>query len=285
MLFIIISLSTTLSEFISVLPKLKNENSCVDRISNCKMWVNKSMCETNIRSMYYDCRKTCDLCDACHPSNPSVIPGTISKTMEIAVTKYDARYVSLDPPVVRFSNFLNSSEVEQLVKSCTNFSRSLAGNEGGGISIARTSSTCWCFEECQSHSIIKILEDRISRILRIPIIYSEHIQMLKYEKKNYYKEHHDQNAAKDSTWGPRVFTFFVYLSEVDGGETYFKYLNLRETPKKGFALLWPSVLDNNPFITDIRTIHEAMPVIKGVKIALNSWYHMFDFRTPHSISC
>jgi len=36
-------------------------------------------------------------------------------------------------------------------------------------------------------------------------------------------------------------------------------------PKKGNALLWPSVLDKEPETKDGRTDHEALPVIKGIK--------------------
>ena len=51
-------------------------------------------------------------------------------------------------------------------------------------------------------------------------------------------------------------------------------------PKRGRALIWPSVLNDNPHQKDPRTDHEAMPVIKGVKYGANAWQHMRDFKTP-----
>jgi len=36
-------------------------------------------------------------------------------------------------------------------------------------------------------------------------------------------------------------------------------------PKRGRALLWPSVLDEDPNTQDERTDHQALPVEKGIK--------------------
>eukprot|EP00957_Ditylum_brightwellii_P096992 7386167-Ditylum_brightwellii.AAC.1 len=64
--------------------------------------------------------------------------------------------------------------------------------------------------------------------------------------------------------GVRILTMFFYLNDVeDGGGTRFRKLDhLTFTPQKGMALLWPSVLDENPHSIDQRTSHEAMPVLK-----------------------
>ena len=44
------------------------------------------------------------------------------------------------------------------------------------------------------------------------------------------------------------------------------------TPKKGKALIWPGVHNDDPARIDDRTLHEAQPVIKGTKYAANTWY-------------
>lgn len=83
-----------------------------------------------------------------------------------------------------------------------------------------------------------------------------------------------------------MFTFFIYLSDVEeGGETRFPYLNISVHPKKGRALLWPSVKDAEPINMDTRTQHEARPVIRGTKYAGNFWLHQWDFRNPHATGC
>jgi hypothetical protein len=103
----------------------------------------------------------------------------------------------------------------------------------------------------------------------------------------YYGGHHDYIPAHAQLpCGPRVFTLFMYLSEVEeGGETTFERLGLRATPKKGRALLWPSTFDDRPLVQDHRTFHEARPVIRGVKHAANLWVHQFDFKEAHRLGC
>ena len=49
--------------------------------------------------------------------------------------------------------------------------------------------------------------------------------------------------------------------------------------------MWPSVLSDDPFTTDLRTQHEALPVTRGLKYAANFWMHMFDFQRPHADGC
>ena len=47
--------------------------------------------------------------------------------------------------------------------------------------------------------------------------------MLRYDVGQFYKQHHDQNASPDSLMGVRLYTFFLYLSDVEeaGGPTHF----------------------------------------------------------------
>jgi prolyl 4-hydroxylase len=87
--------------------------------------------------------------------------------------------------------------------------------------------------------------------------------------------------------GPRIYTLFLYLSDVEeGGETEFPSLGLRVTPRKGAAVLWPSVSDSDPDRrNDIRTMHQALPVIKGLKYAANIWIHMYDYKTQWHNDC
>eukprot|EP00966_Prymnesium_polylepis_P075223 1745166-Prymnesium_polylepis.1 len=73
--------------------------------------------------------------------------------------------------------------------------------------------------------------------------------------------------------GPRVYTFFMYLSDVEeGGGTQFDG-GFTVQPKAGKAVLWPATLEQQPFDSDSRTHHEALPVLKGVKYAANFWIH------------
>lgn len=78
----------------------------------------------------------------------------------------------------------------------------------------------------------------------------------------------------------------MYLSDVqEGGETHFVNLNISVKPKKGQAVLWPSVYDHAPEQTDNRTFHEAVAPISGVKLAANFWLHQFPFQSALANGC
>jgi prolyl 4-hydroxylase len=62
----------------------------------------------------------------------------------------------------------------------------------------------------------------------------------------------------------RILTLYLYLNDVEeGGGTNFDELDITVMPKRGRALLWPSVLDSDPDKKDGRTTHQALPVGKG----------------------
>ena len=56
-------------------------------------------------------------------------------------------------------------------------------------------------------------------------------------------------------------------------------------PKAGKAVFWPATLDAEPFTSDDRTHHEALPVTKGEKYGANFWIHQYDFKGPYAKGC
>ena len=86
--------------------------------------------------------------------------------------------------------------------------------------------------------------------------------------------------------GVRILTVYLYLNDVEaGGGTNFDKLNITVMPKRGRALLWPSVRNDDPNNKDGRTTHQALPTKKGIKYGANAWFHMHDFKTPNRIGC
>jgi prolyl 4-hydroxylase len=121
----------------------------------------------------------------------------------------------------------------------------------------------------------------------IPANNSEDLQLLRYEKGQFYRTHHDYIPHQvDRQCGPRILTFFLYLSDVEaGGGTNFPNLGITVMPKRGRALLWPSVLNSNPLKKDGRFMHQALDVEDGVKYAANAWIHLYDYVAPQKIGC
>ena len=102
------------------------------------------------------------------------------------------------------------------------------------------------------------------------------LQLLRYEPGQYYLPHHDFIPIDvERQQGPRILTVFLYLNDVEsGGETEFTMLDLRVTPRKYRALIWPSVLNDAPNQMDPRTHHQALKVTAGVKYGANAWFHL-----------
>lgn len=56
-------------------------------------------------------------------------------------------------------------------------------------------------------------------------------------------------------------------------------------PKQGRILLWPSVLDSDPNRSDRWTLHQALPVEKGIKYGANGWLHLREYKSVHDAGC
>jgi prolyl 4-hydroxylase len=210
-------------------------------------------------------------------------------------THNDATLLLNDPYVIQFNNFIDDETIQFLIQYGNNngFKRSTDvgpidsfGENKQVVSNHRTSENTWCSGPCEQHHLVQRLNKRIEEITGIPQQNYESLQLLKYTRGQEYRLHHDiESDDVYSTAGARILTFFIYLNDVEGGETYFPTLDLKVKPKKGSAILWPHVLNDNVMKRDDRTYHAALPVVKGTKFAANAWVHSHDFKTPNLHGC
>jgi prolyl 4-hydroxylase len=202
----------------------------------------------------------------------------------------------IGPWVVLLDNFITDEEADHLIQlgdkegyersadvGKLNFDGTFENNVNNG----RTSLNAWCQNSCYDDPIAKQVMERIQNITFIPEPNSEYLQLLRYEVGQFYKRHHDYiHFQVDRQTGVRILTVFLYLNDVEaGGGTNFPFLDITVMPKKGRALLWPSVLDSDPNAKDYRTEHQALPVEKGIKYGANAWLHQRDFKTPNRNGC
>jgi len=199
------------------------------------------------------------------------------------------------PWVITLENFLTDEECDRLkdLGKLEGYARSeLQNGEDDEDEEWRTSSNAWCEEECQSDPIAQRVIRRIGQRTGIPHQYSESLQLLRYSPGQFYSEHHDNS---DSSFGidegARMITFFLYLNDVEeGGATRLTDLHydgedgypgedknrtltpLVIRPKKGMALVWPNINDEDHAYKEERTWHEALPVVKGLKYGANAWF-------------
>jgi len=233
-------------------------------------------------------------------SAPIYLPGDLNRMFESIQHRFEKRYsvnyLSRSPYIITIDNFLNDQEVRALTKNVANWERSTdfgeyssLGGAGKKLSAGRTSSNAWCHGECESHPDVVNIYKKIAEVTKVPRSMYETFQVLRYEIGQKYEMHHDngqQSHIDRNGSGPRVLTFFLYLSDVDeGGETVFPALGISVQPKRGRALLWPSVLNSDIMKIDGRTVHEAKPVARGRKFAANTWLHAFDYQVAQQWFC
>jgi prolyl 4-hydroxylase len=210
-------------------------------------------------------------------------------------TKETADY-QIGPWVVTLDKFITDEEADRLIQlgADAGYKRSsdvgklkFDGTFESDVNSGRTSLNAWCDNACYNDTLAKQVMARIEEVTSIPEANSEYLQLLKYDVGQYYQQHHDYVAIQvDRQPGVRILTVFLYLNDVEaGGGTNFPILDITVMPKKGRALLWPSVMDSNPNRKDGRTDHQALPVEKGIKYGANAWVHQRDFKTPDSNGC
>merc|ERR1719232_1219747 len=295
------------------------KDSCRNKHKLCAFWASIGECEANVAYMKVQCGPSCLSCEMidfdhrCPPRDPDLEPGLrpydLDKRFQRIVDNPDFNVTVLsrpdlekgtdydsDPWVITIDDFLTSEECDTLIK--------LGGDEGyerskdvgpkkadGSYepmeSSGRTSENAWCSNNCATDPIVANVYDRIANTIQIPRDNYEEFQILRYDVGQFYRQHHDYIDHQASrACGPRILTFYQYLSDVEeGGGTAFPKLGIEVLPRKGRVLLWPSVLSSNPLEKDYRTDHEALPVIKGLKYGANAWIHLYDFRTPHKTNC
>jgi prolyl 4-hydroxylase len=109
---------------------------------------------------------------------------------------------SSPPWVVTFDNFLTEDECQTLIDLGTEYKYKRSedvgavrfdGSHEGVQSERRTSENAWCssHEGCRDREIPQRIHDRIAKVLDIPAVNSEDFQMLRYEKGQFYRTHHD----------------------------------------------------------------------------------------------
>uniref|UniRef100_A0A7R9W3W3 Fe2OG dioxygenase domain-containing protein n=1 Tax=Pseudictyota dubia TaxID=2749911 RepID=A0A7R9W3W3_9STRA len=200
------------------------------------------------------------------------------------------------PWVVSLENFLTDEEADRIIE--LGYEEKFERSDDGGEYMAdgtfktyfidgRTSWNAWCDECYGDEKGGQAVLDKIQDVTSINQTHFDNLQILRYEKGQHYHLHHDYDSYEVPRQpGPRILTFFLYLSDVEeGGGTNFPDLNLTFTPRKGRAVIWPNVLNEDPEKEDERTQHQALPVVNGTKYAANAWIHLHDYQGPLHRDC
>ena len=199
------------------------------------------------------------------------------------------------PWIISLDNFLSDKEVDRLLEIAEDYGYERSDDGGEYLDDGtfqtyhmdiRTSYNSWC-HNCYNDLIGLHILNKIENITHIHKKHYNFLQILRYTKGQKYDIHHDYDYYTIPRQpGPRILTFFMYLSDVDeGGGTNFPNVGITFKPKKGRVILWPNVLNDNNMEDDPSTEHQALPVIKGTKYAANAWIHLHDFQGPAKEDC
>lgn len=197
--------------------------------------------------------------------------------------------ISWKPRIVLFHNFLSAEECDYLRSIAIprlHVSTVVDAKTGKGIkSDVRTSSGMFLSPDERKYPMIQAIEKRISVYSQIPAENGELIQVLRYEKSQFYRAHHDyfSDTFNVKRGGQRIATMLMYLSNgVEGGETYFPMAGTGECscggkmikglcvkPTKGDAVLfWSMGLDGQ---SDPDSLHGGCEVLSGEKWSATKW--------------
>jgi prolyl 4-hydroxylase len=285
------SMYTYMTETVMVDEKYRNvKDTCKNQHERCAYWAMLGECNKNPAYMSVNCAPVCQTCELLHvetrcPLDPNANamnafakPGDVNQLFTRIIsdpfylqfglqvlsrpdlapgdTKEKADYKVGGPWVLLFENAITSEEADRLIElggklgyepSSEVGALQADGTYGNSVNkVSRTSTTAWCLHECAEDPLAQSAMNRIVNITGIPDANTEILQLLRYEKDQFYKVHNDYLAFQT-----------------------------------GQAILWPSVLDQDPSTMDQRTDHTALPVIKGVKYGVNAWLHQRDFKTPY----
>jgi len=196
--------------------------------------------------------------------------------------------ISWSPRIVVLHSFLSAEECDYLIATASprlQVSTVVDTKTGKGVkSNVRTSSGMFLNYDEKKYPMIQAIEKRISVYSQVPVENGELMQVLRYEKGEFYKSHHDYFSDEfNLKRSQRVATMLMYLSDnVEGGETHFPFAGDAECscggkrvigmcvkPKKGDAVLfWSVSLDGS---VDPKSRHGGCEVLGGVKWSATKW--------------
>lgn len=190
------------------------------------------------------------------------------------------------PRIVLLGNLLSHEECEALAAyGDKRMQRSPVVSDIDGkeqLHAARTSRGAMLQRE--ESELVARIEARLAALARWPAENGEGMQLLRYEKGNEYRPHHDWFDPASpgprkhlERGGQRVGTIVMYLSDVEqGGGTSFPNIGLQVQPKKGSAVFFANTdACRRP---DQQTLHAGEPVERGVKIIATKWLRERAYR-------
>jgi len=143
------------------------------------------------------------------------------------------------------------------------------------------------FFRLQENPFIASLDNRISKVMSLPVENGEGIQVLYYPRGKLNTPHFDYllptnsaNITSVARSGQRVSTLVTYLNDVEaGGETTFPSVGFEVSPQRGNAAYFEYC--NSHGQVNPLSLHSSNPVIAGEKWVAVKWMRQRRFISAH----
>jgi len=207
-----------------------------------------------------------------HPEAPGVIVDGHSIDVSLSV----------DAPTLRvLDGILSEQECVDLIELARpRLQRTLTVDADGRHQVDHRRTSEGIFFSLNEMPLIGRIEQRLSRLLEIPVNHGEGLQVLHYRPGQEYEPHYDWFDPELPSFGPmtkvggqRIASVVMYLNTPEsGGGTDFPEIGLTVTARRGSAVYF--AYEGG----DRTSLHAGLPVITGEKWIATKWLREWPYR-------
>jgi prolyl 4-hydroxylase len=185
------------------------------------------------------------------------------------------RFVLRNIEIYGRRRFLSAADCAALIARIDASRRPSGLADHDGAAGYRTSETC---DLDAGDAFVASITRRLAAFAGLDAAHAEPLQGQRYAEGQEFKPHtdyfeptgveYDQYCGRS---GQRTWTLMVYLNEPEaGGATRFKRLDKTFQPETGKLIAWNNLTpDGHP---NYETLHQGLPVRRGVKYIITSWF-------------
>ena len=207
-----------------------------------------------------------------HPEAPEVVVD--GRTIGVSL--------SVNAPTLRvLDGILSEQECTDLIELARpRLQRTLTVDTDGRYQVDQRRTSEGTFFAINELPLIGLIEQRLSRLLEIPVNHGEGLQILHYLPGQEYEPHYDWFDPELPSFGPmtklggqRIASVVMYLNSPEqGGGTAFPGIGLTITARRGSAVYF--AYEGG----DRTSLHAGLPVIRGEKWIATKWLRERPFR-------
>jgi prolyl 4-hydroxylase len=190
--------------------------------------------------------------------------------------------LSVDAPTLRvLDGILSEQECADLIELARpRLKRTLTVDTDGRYQVDQRRTSEGTFFAINELPLIGLIEQRLSRLLQIPVDHGEGLQILHYLPGQEYEPHYDWFDPELPSFGPmtkwggqRIASVVMYLNTPEqGGGTAFPGIGLTITARRGSAVYF--AYEGG----DRTSLHAGLPVLRGEKWIATKWLRERPFR-------